>query len=136
MSVAERAYVDACKWIDSHSGVPAVCVVCDIYGESEHAPPFFLQLPAHHFHHFCSGGIRVGHLWGIGCCVWHHERHPIGQMSHRQMEDYYGPSLKGGSAVFHDLYGSDVELLAHQDSVLRLRGIEPPVRGNNRRWAA
>lgn len=132
MTVAERAYVDACKW--GNEGA-AFCVACLIREEADDRPPFFVPQAAHEFHHFVRG-VRVGHLWGVGLCQHHHRGVPLDGWTSPAMRRHFGPSLMDGSKAFHAAYGSDAELLQRQDDELRDRGIDPPVRPENRRWAA
>lgn len=127
MNREESAYVEACKG--------GFCIACLIREESAAAPPFFVPTWGCDFHHMKSGNVRIGHLWGIGLCRWHHERHPLEGWTHAAMGRHFGPSLKDGSATFHATYGSDADLLSRQGEALRELGIEPPVRPENRRWA-
>lgn len=72
-------------------------------------------------HHTKSGNIRRGHLHVLGLCIWHHSGNqattPDG-WTHDMLRDRYGPSLMDGSALFHDTYGTDDELLEVQDAYL------------------
>lgn len=70
------------------------------------------------YNHAKSGNIRRGHRFGFALCRWHHERHPWGEFTHRQMAVIYGVSLKDGSRLFHETYGSDDALIAKQDEIL------------------
>lgn len=128
MTAVERAYVEACK--------TGPCVPCIAWERSPQSNPFFVGAWGGDFHHYTSGGRRISHLHGICACAWHHRGHPAGGLSAASTRAMYGPSLMDGSKVFHSAYGSDAELLALQDEILRERGIEPPVRPENRRWAA
>lgn len=123
----EAAYIEACK--------TGVCVACEAWGERIDCPPLFVAVWGCDFHHLLSGGVRIGHLWGVGLCGWHHDRRLDLGFSHDFMRRNFGPSLRCGSKTFRVTYGSDAELLARQDESLRQRGIEPPVRPDNRRWS-
>lgn len=123
----EAAYIEACKTYE--------CVACSIREQSPEKPPFFVPVFGCEFHHFVSAGIRVGHLWGCALCQWHHRRIPLGGWSFEAMRRHFGPSLLDGSKTFHAAFGSDADLLAAQDEILRTYGIEPPARPENRRWS-
>lgn len=88
------------------------------------------------FHHFTSGGIRVGHLWGVALGQWHHRGRVLDFTSHARMREHFGPALSEGSKPFHDAFGSDALLLEMQDELLRQHGLPVPSRPDNRRWAA
>lgn len=65
-----------------------------------------------------GGGFTMGHRFTFGNCLWHHK----GILSHgyttSKMTAHYGPSLAKGSKPFHEVYGSDTELIRMQDYVL------------------
>ncbi|WP_280883811.1 Ref family recombination enhancement nuclease [Stenotrophomonas sp. 1278] len=73
------------------------------------------------YHHCKSGNIRRGHAFGFAMCEWHHERKPLQGKSFQWMSRVYGWSLKEGSRTFHDLYGSDDELIDQQTYINELR---------------
>lgn len=73
-------------------------------------------------HHLLSGGRRIGHHATVGLCSWHHRAVVPAGTNHAYMRATLGPSLAEGSKPFHERFGSDVELLAQQNSYL---GIEP-----------
>lgn len=129
MTCVESAYVEACKTWE--------CVACSVREQSAECPPFFVPvLGACEFHHLKSGNVRIGHLWGVALCQWHHRGVPIEGWRMEAMRRHFGPSLMDGSRTFHATYGSDAQLLEAQDNILRLYGSTPPVRPDNRRWAA
>lgn len=66
------------------------------------------------YNHAKSGNIRRGHMQGYALCVYHHRKHPIGWYTLKGTELKYGPSLMDGSALFHQEYGSDDELIELQ----------------------
>ncbi len=70
------------------------------------------------YNHTKSGNIRRGHGAGFALCRWHHERHPWGQYTHKQAAFIWGVSLKDGSRLFHETYGSDDELIEKQTAML------------------
>lgn len=94
------------------------CICCTILHERGELEAEMIVSGCCDFHHAKSGNIRRGHLFGFALCRWHHERHPWGQWSHRQMATYYGVSLKDGSALFHRTYGTDDELIAKQNALI------------------
>lgn len=128
MNAEEARYVEACK--------DGFCVACLIREASPDAPPFFVPAHGCDFHHFKSGNVRVGHLWGVGLCAWHHRGIPLEAWKPEHMRRHFGPSLMDGSRTFHATYGDDTALLERQDETLRDWGHEPPARPENRRWAA
>lgn len=73
------------------------------------------------YNHAKSGNIRRGHAFGYALCTWHHRRHPIGQLSIAETTETWGPSLMDGSRLFHEIYGTDDELIAQQTAVIELR---------------
>lgn len=98
-------------------------MACAIRAGSEDAPPGFRPAWGCDYHHLLSGGRRRGHVYGVGLCLWHHrgriadDWHSFG-MTHKEMRDYYGPSLAEGSKPFHAAYGTDQDLLDKQDELL------------------
>lgn len=71
-------------------------------------------------HHLLSGGRRIGHHATIGLCPWHH-RGALIEGFDKQLSEVRGPSLARGSKPFHEAFGSDVELLAYQNTLLAER---------------
>lgn len=69
-------------------------------------------------HHTLSGGIRRGHRFTFGNCLWHHRALLLPGFTTSSMTARYGPSLVKGSKPFHDVYGSDDELIAMQDYLI------------------
>ncbi len=69
-------------------------------------------------HHTLSGGIRRGHRYTFGNCLWHHKALLRTGYTTSRMSAAHGPSLLKGSKTFHAVYGSDDELIAMQDWVL------------------
>lgn len=129
MNAAEKAYRDACVAIG--------CLACHLWAQTGRAGPMFTGYCGHvEFDHFKSGGIRVGHLWGVALGQWHHRRVPLEGFAAPHMVRTFGPSKACGSALFQRTYGAWPELLDAQDALLRRHGFEPPVRPENRRWAA
>lgn len=66
-------------------------------------------------HHTLSGGIRRGHRFTFGNCLWHHRALMLPGYTTSSMTARYGPSLAKGSKPFHAVYGSDDEMIAMQD---------------------
>lgn len=102
----ESAYIVACK--------EGLCVACWIRSKQPDCPWQFFPVTGCDFHHFKSGNVRRGHLFGVGLCGWHHRSLLHFGCTHKEMRDTFGPSLMDGSRLFHDFYGSDDELLAVQ----------------------
>lgn len=74
--------------------------------------------PGCDYHHLLSGGIRRGHMHGVGLCPWHHRAVPMSGLIAPEMRALYGPSLAEGSKTFHEAFGSDAELVELQESIL------------------
>lgn len=107
----ESARIVACKL--------GYCVACSIRGEQEDAPRGFTPWEGGDYHHLLSGGRRRGHMFGVCLCPWHHRAVPNWGWSDSEMVAYYGPSLAKGSKPFHAAFGSDDELMAWQEMLLR-----------------
>jgi hypothetical protein len=69
-------------------------------------------------HHLLSGGRRLGHLFTIGLCPWHHRGVTIGHNPVPVWRMQFGPSLMDGSKTFHEAYGSDEDLMGLQKRIL------------------
>lgn len=111
MTKAEAARIVAAK--------EGECVCCVILRERGELEPEMVVVGCD-YNHTKSGNIRRGHRYGFALCRWHHERHPWGQFTHKQSREIWGVSLKDGSRLFHETYGSDDELIARQDALLGL----------------
>lgn len=73
------------------------------------------------YNHAKSGNLRRGHLYGFALCKWHHMRHPLEGNTFATMRQIYGPSLMDGSRTFHEIYGTDDELIEQQTFVIEQR---------------
>lgn len=93
------------------------CMACAVLAERGDLAPELVVVGCD-YNHAKSGNIRRGHRWGFALCIYHHRRHPYGQWSFKQMREFYGPSLMDGSALFHDTFGSDDDLIARQDAAI------------------
>lgn len=111
-TVAEAARIEAAK--------VGPCMVCLLL-YMRNLLPRWLVVYGCEYHHCKSGNIRRGHAYGFAMCQWHHERIPLEGKSFEWMSDIYGWSLKEGSRRFHEIYGSDDELIAQQTEVNALR---------------
>jgi hypothetical protein len=71
-------------------------------------------------HHLLSGGRRIGHEATICLCHYHHQgkRLPYVEYGYRVQSVVFGPSLEREPRRFHELYGTDEELLAQQNELL------------------
>lgn len=79
-----------------------------------------------------TGAVQWHHLDGrqhhdrtVALCCWHHQGYPFPGWSLEDMRHYYGPSLAEGSVPFHDEFGSNLELLERQNTILRVLGFSP-----------
>jgi hypothetical protein len=117
---AEDARIKACK--------RAGCVPCALWIEHPDCPlRFRLAFQSYssddgetevEYHHLLSGGIRRGHMFGIGCCQWHHRGVLDWGSTRSEMEAFYGPSLARTGKRFHEVFGSDEALLEKQAELL------------------
>lgn len=109
---AEGLHIDACKL--------RPCVICTLrcsWGVL--APGRVFRYGQ--FHHFKSGNIRRGHMYGICLCDWHHNGNPPEGVTHEEANRIWGTPLAGrfgGSALFHQTYGTQEELLEVQQFLL------------------
>ncbi|MGC1550820.1 MAG: Ref family recombination enhancement nuclease [Rhodanobacter sp.] len=71
-------------------------------------------------HHLLSGGRRIGHDASIALCHWHHQakRFPSTTSGYTDQAKHYGPSLEREPRRFHEVYGTDDELLDFQEALL------------------
>lgn len=75
------------------------------------------------YHHCLSGNKRRGHRFGYALCVGHHRG--VFEIPYTQWKQQYGPSLARESKLFHELYGTDDELIEMQDVIVdKWRGCE------------
>lgn len=102
MTREERAWVTATK----RNG----CLCCIARGYPHDRDGHVVEA-----HHLLSGGIRRGHLFTVGLCLWHHKGRVIVNgwtlATHRRL---LGPSLAEGSEPFHQAFGDDEALLEKQ----------------------
>lgn len=69
-------------------------------------------------HHITSGGRRMGHLFTIPLCPWHHQGYVLPSMTTRRMEAMYGPSLAKNKGEFERVFGTELDLLEELRSEL------------------
>lgn len=81
-----------------------------------------MPLPMVTYQHCKSGNMRIGHLDGYGCCMWHHfgtqQLHALG-MSKEEAYARWGPSLFHQGREFHNTFGTEQELVEVQAFVLQ-----------------
>lgn len=73
-------------------------------------------------HHLVDRGTRKhsgGHLATIPLCGWHHRSEPLSDHSMRYMQSVYGPSLALASKHFAVVFGTQRELLARTNAVIK-----------------
>lgn len=70
-------------------------------------------------HHLLSGGTRRGHSDTVALCPWHHRGVAPNGLSVANATAFYGPSLARNPRGFHEFYGTDADLLALQNRMLR-----------------
>lgn len=59
------------------------------------------------FHHILSGGVRMGHWYGIALNPWFHRGVCQSGMSQREMTRVYGPSLALDKPAFEHEHGTE-----------------------------
>ena len=105
---AEQARFDAMSDI--------ACLACQQLGLTQSDIEGITVLPTRH--HLLSGGRRIGHMASICLCRWHHLGELRFGMTTSEMTQEYGPSLAKGSVPFRRQFGTDAELLEHQNLLL------------------
>ena len=70
-------------------------------------------------HHLLDGGVRRGHSLSIANCSWHHRGVPPSGFNQKQATAFIGPSLALDGKAYHAHYGSDGDLLAFQEFLLK-----------------
>jgi hypothetical protein len=82
------------------------CICCWMHGDMNvHPEIHHLNLGGH------AGQKRRGDECTIPLCRWHHQGQP---------PEMHGPSLKRSPRVFRETYGTDDELLAKVDDLIRM----------------
>ena len=109
----ERAYQQACRDYG--------CIACHrlCLPKSEHCGRM-------EFNHRLHSGQTVGHLWGYGLGLYHHQGKASGGRSLEQMRDKYGPNLVDDKGGFHATFGSDQALQNDQHDALGIPRAEMP----------
>lgn len=62
-------------------------------------------------HHITDGGRRLGHLFTIPLCPWHHQGYCRSGMTSKSMEAQFGPSLAKSKRDFERIFGTELDLL-------------------------
>lgn len=74
-------------------------------------------------HHHLSGGIRMGHLFSVGACIWHHRgRILIPQWSLAVHWSKLGPNLEH-RVPFEEFFGDQDWQMQKQLDVLAAAGV-------------
>lgn len=84
-----------------------------------------IQLGTHEattVHHITSGGRRLGHLFTIPLCPWHHQGYCKQGMTSTKMAAVFGPSLAKSKTEFERIFGTELELL---EKVRQCLGFQP-----------
>jgi len=86
------------------------CIVCgEHYGYYQ--PPDI---------HHLTEGYRLGHDSTIPLCPHHHRNVPPDGLTCKEAEQLMGPSLAANKSAFVATYGTERELLAKTDELLRV----------------
>ena len=75
-------------------------------------------------HHLLTTGLhgngkRRGEEFTVGFNPWSHRGQPFGEWSKERCLEIFGPSYAKAPRAFRDLHGSDEELLAYQNELIR-----------------
>lgn len=72
-------------------------------------------------HHLLSGGRRIGHSATVCLCHYHHQgkRLPFTDTGYKDHAVIYGASFGREPRRFREVYGSDTQLLARQNAMIR-----------------
>ena len=98
------------------------CIACRINRESGRASAALTRRNLE-IHHLLSGGRRIGHEATVCLCHFHHQgkRLPYVQYGYSAQAEVFGPSLAREPRRFHEMYGTDAELLDRQNRLLAAR---------------
>lgn len=69
-------------------------------------------------HHITDCGRRMGHLFTIPLCPWHHQGYVKPGKTSAKMEAIFGPSLAKNKTDFERVFGTELELLERVRSCL------------------
>ena len=109
---------DEAQWVGATKRNGCLCCMAMGYEHDQEGP----MVEAHHL---LAGGIRRGHFHTVGLCMWHHRgRLIVNGWTHDTHRRLLGPSLAEGSEPFHEMFGSDDELLRSQIELNRTHGLE------------
>ena len=73
-------------------------------------------------HHITDSGRRLGHLFTIPLCPWHHQGYVRPGMTSSKMVARFGPSLAKSRKDFESTFGTELELLS---KVRACHGLDP-----------
>lgn len=90
------------------------CIACKIWGIPEK-----VECERDHMNRGGLAGMpRLGHLFTLGLCVWHHRGEPFPRMSIAECLKRYGPSQHHHKVAFLREFGSFKELLEIQQALV------------------
>jgi hypothetical protein len=102
-------------WLFAYKATAAAAAVA--YSSGSIYMPYFTRETVE-AHHLKDGNRRRGHRFTIGLCEWHHQGQNGSDAPLSVTTSQRGPSLAIDANAFHDLFGTDDELLALQDALL------------------
>lgn len=95
------------------------CLCCISMGYAHDRDGYMVEA-----HHLLEGGIRRGHFYTVGLCMWHHRaRVYVSGWTHETHRRMLGPSLDEGSDIFHARFGLDDDLLRAQIALNERHGL-------------
>ena len=87
------------------------CLACRYMGEWAVTEPI-------EYHHLLSGGLRLGHRYGIALCAYHHRGRRQFALTAQETREHYGPNLHDEKRAFHLRHGANQEILNKQDDLI------------------
>lgn len=87
-------------------------------------------------HHLLVAGERAGHIFLIPLGLWHHQGNLMPGYSQEEMKRERGPSLKLHAVEFHEVFGTDQELLDATNDLIGEPRVLLPTRRRSRGSAA
>lgn len=99
------------------------CILCRQRHRFQHGDIHHLNLGGH------AGQKRRGDRFTICLCPWHHRAVPLPGLDLKRTETLCGPSLARSPRLFRETWGSDDDLLYHQDELLVQHGYTFPPKG-------
>ena len=85
------------------------CICCILKGVHGNPPQI---------HHIVEGRKRLGHMFSIACCPWHHTGQLPTGATKQYIEERIGPSYALDPRKFKEEFGTQRELLEFQNELI------------------